>query len=64
MSEKSTPASPYESVALEVNGKKIALNPFLRSLLGNMMMAAVRTLKGVEEEPRQVTLRIGPHTDA
>ncbi len=45
-------------VEIEVNGKRIPLNPFVRALVSAMLKSFVKTLKGVPPSIRELVVRV------
>jgi len=47
-------------IELKVNGKKIAMNDYVQRVFENVLVALVSTLKGVDEnwKEMEITLRI------
>jgi len=46
------------AVTLVVDGREIALNPFVQELVKNVLLAMVKSLKGVPSRPRSVEVRL------
>ena len=45
-------------VRLVVNGKEIALNEFVKKILGGMVSGAVSSLRGINEEWKDIQISI------
>ena len=45
-------------IRLEVDGRKIPLNPFVRTFLEKTVLGMITSLTGVDPEPRKITLAI------
>ncbi len=53
-------ASP---ISLEVDGQYIALNPFVQDVLANVLLGIIKTLKGVPQNPSQISLKFTPRNE-
>jgi hypothetical protein len=56
MAEEEKNLSNY-SVELTINGKKIGLNPYVKSVFIHVVFGMVKTLKNVNE-PEQITIEV------
>lgn len=45
-------------VRLVVDGRDVPINPFVKNIIREVVEALVRTLKGVPEKPREITIKI------
>jgi len=55
--EARVPRAEIKRLVLEADGREIPVNDFVKDMLGSVVLAAVRTLKGVGD-PRQVMIRV------
>ena len=46
------------NVTVEVDGRNIPLNEFVRGIIGSAIVAMVKVLKGVPEDLKTVTVRV------
>jgi hypothetical protein len=46
------------NITLEVDGREVNLNPFVRTFIERTVVAMVTSLSGIEPEPRKITLVI------
>jgi hypothetical protein len=46
-------------IELSCDGNRIPMNRFTREIISNVLLAMVRTLKGVDTDA-EITLRLGP----
>ena len=45
------------SVEIEVNDKKISLNPFVKSIVYNVVLGMVKSLKKIDE-PKDIVIKV------
>jgi len=49
--------SPQYTIELSINGKKIGMNQYVRSVFYSILTGLVRTLKNIEE-PEEIVIRV------
>jgi hypothetical protein len=55
--EQMPSGSPQHSIELSINGKKIGMNQYVRSVFYSILTGLVKTLKNIEE-PEEIVIRI------
>ncbi|HEY0087354.1 MAG TPA: hypothetical protein VGB37_00845 [Candidatus Lokiarchaeia archaeon] len=47
-----------EDINLKINGKKISLNDLMESMLNNLILGYLKSVKGVPEDIKQINIEI------
>jgi hypothetical protein len=49
-------------ITLKVNGRAIALNPFVRKIIGNVVLGAVQSLDGIPQPWKKIEISLQAET--
>jgi hypothetical protein len=50
-------AEPEVEITLNINGKEIGMNEFVRKITGNLLLAILKSLR-LDEEPKSATFSV------